>query len=243
MDPRIFASKRLHLQLVAFGRRVLEHYELTPARFDMLYVIEKNDDGSVLQRDLPHLLGLARSTISKMLTLLDGLGLIERRLADLPGRLKLVTLTEEGRRRLHEALTQSVCTGDVARAVAYALSESRPVDGDNVQDTLIEFAKYFRDCSLHRYAAILRRELDVAPPDAETQMAIHKLVDYVVPIVQCDPLAFHVHRVVERSRRMSSGRALRLAEFDGPLWRHWQPATVPPLPPLPEPPFPPIEPV
>jgi DNA-binding MarR family transcriptional regulator len=231
MDPRIFASKRLHLQLVAFGIRVLAPFELTPARFDMLYVIEKNDEGFVLQRDLPHLLGLARSTISKMLGLLEGLGLIERTRASRPGRLKVVMLTDEGRRRLHEALTQSVCTGDVARAVAYALYDTRPVDGDNVQDTLVEFARYFRDHSLHRYAAILARDLDVAPPNPETQMAVHRLEDYAVPIVECDPLAFQIQRVAERARRFAGGRAFRLADFEGPRWRHWQPATVPrPLP-------------
>src|SRR5262249_50591457 len=103
MDPRIFASKRLHLRLVAYRLHVLLPYGLTPARFDMMYVIEKNDEGFVLQRDLPDILGLGRSTISKMLTLLEGLKLVERTRASRPGRLKVVMLTEEGRRRLHEA--------------------------------------------------------------------------------------------------------------------------------------------
>jgi DNA-binding MarR family transcriptional regulator len=242
MDPRIFAGKRVHLQFVAFGRRMLGAFGLTPARFDMLYVIEKNDDGCLLQRDLPDILGLARSTVSKMLALLESLGLVARTRENMPGRLKLIMLTEEGRRRLNEALTQRVCTGDVARLVAYALDGERRVDGDNVHDTMIELARYFEDRSTHRYAALLARDLNVAPPDPERQMAVHRLHGYAVPIVACDPLVFHVHRVAERARRFAAGRVIPASELDGPLWRHWLPATVPPLPPLPPPPSHPTEP-
>jgi DNA-binding MarR family transcriptional regulator len=75
---------------------MLRKFELTPARFDVLYVVQRSGPHGVLQSKIWETLGLHKSTISKMCKRLEELGFIER--MDALGRFHnvLVRLTKEG---------------------------------------------------------------------------------------------------------------------------------------------------
>jgi DNA-binding MarR family transcriptional regulator len=88
---------------------------MTPARFDILYLLRRGmrrdaprtGEGAprVEQRDLRRLLGLSPTTISKMITRLEELGLVTRgRATTGDKRRNLVRLTDLGLQRIHEAL-------------------------------------------------------------------------------------------------------------------------------------------
>lgn len=95
MHDLMFRFKRAHLSAVAFGKLLLRKFGLTPARFDVLYVVVSNGNG-VLQSDIWEALGLHRSTISKMCKRLEELGLVERFEAHARGHETIVQLTYEG---------------------------------------------------------------------------------------------------------------------------------------------------
>src|SRR5262245_11093539 len=111
MHPIGFQLKRAHLSAVGAGRRLLQDVpDMTPARFDILYLIHKTprlmrsfgykaDQVTIVQR-----LGLSRATISRMLKRLEELGLVTRERCHNDARRKLVTLTEAGIQRIRAAL-------------------------------------------------------------------------------------------------------------------------------------------
>ena len=81
MDAILFGFKRAHHVSLRFGRELLTPFGLTPARFDALFALHelREEDGrSTRQCDLRRELGVARSTISRMLRSLERLGLVER---------------------------------------------------------------------------------------------------------------------------------------------------------------------
>lgn len=73
-----FRFKRAHLKAVAFGKKKLRKWELSPARFDILYVVQQGRSYGVLQSRIWDTLGLHKSTISKMCKRLEELGFITR---------------------------------------------------------------------------------------------------------------------------------------------------------------------
>ncbi len=105
-----FGIKRVHLRTLAVSRGLLgERGALTPARFDMIRVIELHTEG-IPQRNIQYLLGVSAPTVSRMLKALELLGMVVRRRWALDGRSLYVRLTEMGR--------------DVARAARETLIES-----------------------------------------------------------------------------------------------------------------------
>ncbi|MBS2020296.1 MAG: MarR family transcriptional regulator [Deltaproteobacteria bacterium] len=106
MHDLMFRFKRAHLKAVAFAKPLLKKWQLTPARFDVLYVVQAKSVkvGGILQSDIWRILGLHPSTISKMCIRLEELGLIERRDAETRNHEILVRLTKEGTGRLLQAM-------------------------------------------------------------------------------------------------------------------------------------------
>jgi len=122
MDYFQFNAKRLHLNMVAFGRRVFWPVtdakgnvlkegvpEMTPARFDLLFAVHGPTRRhtfrfGIAQAALRTELGLSRPTISKMLKRLEELGLVWREPCCNDRRGKWVCLTEEGRERIRAAM-------------------------------------------------------------------------------------------------------------------------------------------
>lgn len=102
MNVLFFAARRADLSILAYGRRLLAPHGLTPARFDMLYIIWRAGKcGSRSQEQIKSHLGVSRPTISRMLKSLADLGLI-RRFRIL--RFRYATLTPLGRAVMRRAI-------------------------------------------------------------------------------------------------------------------------------------------
>jgi len=99
-----FTLKRTYLSaLHKVQWPMLERLALTPARFDVLYVLHRDvGRGDYLfQHQVRKQLGVSRATICKMMKLLAGLGFVERMRE---GRKVRVWLTDLGRAVLRHAL-------------------------------------------------------------------------------------------------------------------------------------------
>jgi DNA-binding MarR family transcriptional regulator len=126
--------KRAHLRMVAFGRRAFAPKvekdgrvvdegvpDMTPARFDLMYAVHGHSSHHIFrtgipQEDLEETLGLHKTTVSKMLTRLEELGLVYRvRSGGRDKRKKFVLLTKEGRRRIRAAFDVVFNKGVVRR--------------------------------------------------------------------------------------------------------------------------------
>jgi DNA-binding MarR family transcriptional regulator len=124
MHVIFFGLKRAFHGTLRVTRRVLASLGLTPARFDMLYIVAK-EGSSLLQRELQRALGVTAATVSRMLTSLEELGLVEREVSEDDHRCRNVVLTKAGRRRVLEAARVLIHSGNIQLAVDSALSPSR----------------------------------------------------------------------------------------------------------------------
>ncbi len=97
MDPVLFGAKRAYYATVRYAREVLEPFGMTPARFEVLHLLFKRKES---QAELRERLGVARSTLSRMLSVLEGLGWVEREMA-VDRRTRFCSLTAEGEAKVH----------------------------------------------------------------------------------------------------------------------------------------------
>ena len=95
MNQVQFQVKRAHWRLWDFEAKLLAPFGTTPARLDMLQCIAKN--GAPTQATLGWHLGLTPSTISKMLTRLEALGLVHRDVNPFDFRGRIARLTDAAR--------------------------------------------------------------------------------------------------------------------------------------------------
>jgi DNA-binding MarR family transcriptional regulator len=117
MDAILFGLKRAHHASLRFGHAVLAPFGLTPARFDAMFALHR-EGGFMAQSKLRRSLGIARSTMTRMLVSLERLGLLERT----PRRYtRLVRMTQVGasvvRRAAGYVLGRYVAYRTVARAI------------------------------------------------------------------------------------------------------------------------------
>jgi DNA-binding MarR family transcriptional regulator len=115
-----FWFKRAHWSAVRLGRAVVGPFGLTPARFDVLFLLEQ---GVLAQSALRRLLGVARSTMSTMVRRLVELGLVVRKRAG-DRRTWGLDLTAEGRRRIRRAIREAIGSGLVQ--LVYESAFGRP---------------------------------------------------------------------------------------------------------------------
>src|ERR1700690_420636 len=118
MDPVLFGAKRAYYATVAYGRKVLAEFGLTPARFEVMRLLLKFMES---ETDLRKQLGLARSTLSRMLSVLEGLGWVARETSRSDHRTRICRLTPEGelkvREVVHSAIRSNVVRDDVNRTL------------------------------------------------------------------------------------------------------------------------------
>jgi DNA-binding MarR family transcriptional regulator len=87
MHVLFFQMKRAYHSTLRLGHRLLSAFGLTPARFDLLYVImhrrwgARRSEGArrITQREIRNVLGVSAPTVSRMLDALEDLGLVRRR--------------------------------------------------------------------------------------------------------------------------------------------------------------------
>ena len=100
MNAIAFGAKRAFHGFLRFTRRAFASVGLTAARFDMLLAIRgsvRNDQPfeTIMQCDLPRVLGVTAGVVSRMLRALVKLGLVRRAHAD-DRRYLAVWLTDKG---------------------------------------------------------------------------------------------------------------------------------------------------
>ncbi|MDB4995854.1 MAG: MarR family, partial [Myxococcaceae bacterium] len=113
----LFSLKRAFHLSVAAGLLLTRPFGLTPARFDLLYALDGDGMGAAgRQCFLRHRLGVSAPTVSRMVTSLEELGLVER-LRDAKGNSCGVRLTDAGKRRLAQAKLVLIDRGAAWRMV------------------------------------------------------------------------------------------------------------------------------
>ena len=111
MHDTFFATKRAFHAILRTIRRPLATHGLTPARFDMLYVLYSGIDHWALQSAIRRVLGVTAATVSRMLRSLEQLGLVRRMRCEFDKRDRVVELTEMGLRRMQGAHDAFVASG------------------------------------------------------------------------------------------------------------------------------------
>jgi len=126
MDELLFALKRAHLASNRWGLRLLAKFGVTPARFDLMRIVYERGS-SIEQHWLRERLGVARSTLSRMLRSLERLGWVRRTRSEWDGRTRHVELTYAARSLVWRILTELVRSRVVADEVDGALAIEREV--------------------------------------------------------------------------------------------------------------------
>jgi DNA-binding MarR family transcriptional regulator len=104
MHALVFATKRAHIRTVELGKALLAPHGLTPARFDLMYLVDRAFAPAGHRQDwLVRELGCSPATASRMLRSLEALGYVKRTIDWMDRRRRLVHLTAEGFRRVREA--------------------------------------------------------------------------------------------------------------------------------------------
>jgi DNA-binding MarR family transcriptional regulator len=111
MHQVFFSVKRVHLRIVEVSKRLVREFELTPARFDLLRVIQAHTPHPVLQSKIVTLLGVSAATVSRMLISLEKLGFVERQEWKADARNLLVSLTAWGFNQLDDAMISLIGMG------------------------------------------------------------------------------------------------------------------------------------
>ena len=122
MDPLFSATKRAHWTCVRYGLRVLVKHGLTPARFEVLRNIYERQGMWADQAWLHEAFGVARSTMSRMLRVLEKLGLVTREASTCDRRTRKCVLTLEGKQRVAAVMTELIWSKVVAAVVERALT-------------------------------------------------------------------------------------------------------------------------
>jgi DNA-binding MarR family transcriptional regulator len=101
-----FALKRAHHATLKLLRPLAARNDLTPARFDLLYVLYvKGGTVEPYQFRIAQVLGLCRSTICKMIKAMEKVGLVKRKREIIfDQRRRRVRLTRYGRHCVHQVL-------------------------------------------------------------------------------------------------------------------------------------------
>ncbi len=149
MDQVFFSLKRAHHATLGYMRPVLKRVGLTPARFDLLTALEVENTQLGLQQRL----GLAKATISEMLSRLEELGLIWRMRWR---RTKAVGLTQKACDLIQRAYELAINPGHVPVYVDGVLTRF-----DAEINPLVERFAFEGLCARIRRAFGDRAELDL----------------------------------------------------------------------------------
>lgn len=135
MHSILFEAKRAFQSSVyRLALPMLRPFGLTPARFDLLYALLGTPDPyeqrrlgivATRQSDLRRVLGVSRTTVSRLVVALEHLGLVRRWRELRDTRQMRLELTKEGHARVKRVLRELLARGLVDLALDHALAEKR----------------------------------------------------------------------------------------------------------------------
>jgi DNA-binding MarR family transcriptional regulator len=108
MHALTFAIKRTFQGYLRITRPWFAHFKLTPARFDLLYAIERIPARFILQSTLRRILGVTAATVSRMVSSLEALGFVTRSRCRVDARQRFVQLTERGVDAITRAIRETI---------------------------------------------------------------------------------------------------------------------------------------
>jgi DNA-binding MarR family transcriptional regulator len=150
MDVVLFSLKRAFRKSIDAGLVLTTPFGLTPARFDLIRVIEMHAEG-LPQRNIHYLLGVSAPTVCRMLKSLEALGFVKRRRFDSDRRCVWVELTEVGRYVVADARDRLVDSGLAERFALRGLGldpEAARPDLTTLQNFLARMRKAYGDWPL-----------------------------------------------------------------------------------------------
>jgi DNA-binding MarR family transcriptional regulator len=127
MNDLFFAIKRAFHGTLRVGRLAIAELRckgLTPARFDMMFALQSDD--FIAQRELQRMLGVSKTTVSRMVRSLVELGYVARERDESDRRSYFVWLTELGWDCIHRAGQALVESGAIEATVKWTLAQVRP---------------------------------------------------------------------------------------------------------------------
>ena len=157
MHAVFFGLKRAFQSSLEWMKGVFAPFDLTPARFDMLYLL--NQEEWFYQGELQSVLGVSAATVSRMLKSLRQLGLVESDVDPDDRRRRLVGLTELGSAVLARAIEAVMGSGIAGLAVASSVGWnwwSRRITNPEIRQLLKRLDRIrnnFRDSGRLRYGA------------------------------------------------------------------------------------------
>jgi DNA-binding MarR family transcriptional regulator len=151
MHTVFFGLKRAHHATLGLTRNALKRIGLTAARFDLLFAAKSAGRFGLLQSRLRRLLGVSRTTVSRMLASLEQLGFLTRRVTCSDRRTRLVELTPRGRATMTLAHRMFTRSGWAQLAIDSALGTEGQFrwyrEGDGIASTALFdcLLRYVRD--------------------------------------------------------------------------------------------------
>jgi DNA-binding MarR family transcriptional regulator len=148
MHTMFFSIKRVHLRVLHITRGLLRGIELTPARFDMMRIVELYADFGITQGRLVDVLGVSAATVSRMLASLEDLGFVTRKRLARDARCVLVAITELGlstvRAARHKLVDKGVHERLALRGLAFEPRKAQP-QLDVLQRFLMRLRRNYAD--------------------------------------------------------------------------------------------------
>jgi DNA-binding MarR family transcriptional regulator len=117
-----FGMKRAFQSSLKIARRMLARFGITPARFDLMYVLQSTHAFNRMKQCHVWLtLGVTGATVSRMVKSLVGLGLVVRTPGVADKRQRYLYLSDLGRRVLGMAMKETMDSGDAHGIVCRAV--------------------------------------------------------------------------------------------------------------------------
>lgn len=160
MHVLYFGLKRAFQATLKVNRPLLDRHGITPARFDLLFTIHKEQYGRLRQSDVRKALGVARPTVSRMVRSLEELGLLIRGIDWRDARQKSLRLSVAGKKVVRRVLRKLIRSDVVGRWVRRAFSYPNPPPSKRrtnialieiLDDTLEQFRRCFGDFATLAY--------------------------------------------------------------------------------------------
>lgn len=152
MHPVTFAFKRGHIRAVVLHKELLKGLDITPARFDALFLLRLKG-GSAYQSEIWEELGLHPSTICRMIKSMVVRGLVHKQPVEHGDtRRRIITLTRKGFDAVVKAIKRFIRDDDLR--LHYANMHANGVEGvKQLVAAMRNVGRWLQDTAEHYFSA------------------------------------------------------------------------------------------